>query len=142
MFNLISCGRDHQPENYTSCTNIDLDRFLCEYNSEQFQTQTFKKVIITKKTLNAKNISNNNNDSDHNSENVSKTLLLQHRETSENSEVLSKMINPNILFAKSPNDSLTLTVMKNSETNLQGKVLYIISKYIYIHTYTYIYIYM
>lgn len=124
-------------ENY-NCTNIDLDRFLGEYSGETNQIQTFKKVIIARKAVNTSSVveSNNNYNSENSVgntsfENVSKALLLQHREIRDRdsgSTLLnvspsgiitsnsSRLPNANVVISKTTGDSLTLTVMKSSES--------------------------
>ena len=112
-----------QPEIFNACTSIDLDRFLGEYNVESNQIQCLKKVIITRKTLssNSTNLENNNSESCCVSESVSKSLLLQHRESRDvraNNQsgisVFSGLTgNSKITSSRSIGDSVTFTVCKS-----------------------------
>ena len=114
-------------ELFTTGFSLELDRFLGEYSGEQ-QQQTFKKVIIARKAGTQTTPENNNNLRNTEfglvgtlgfNENISKALLLQHREFREGinhsnggiHSPLSTHSNHSIINSKQ--ESVTLSVMRD-----------------------------
>ena len=121
-------------ELFTTGFSLELDRFLGEYSGEQ-QQQTFKKVIIARKAGTQTTPENNNNLRNTEfglvgtmgfNENISKALLLQHREFREGinhsnggiHSPLSTLHSPlsthsNHSIINSKQESVTLSVMRD-----------------------------